>query len=1045
MRRIIRTIAAWFDKERKLLLLALLAAVIAAVPLLLDGGLVNTRGGGDSPFLLQRTHQMATALRDGHFPVRWMPDANYGHGYPFFNFYAPLSIYMTAALKLLGFTYVRAIQLAQVAGFLVAAWGMFKLAKQWTDNAWSGLLASVAYTTAPFHMVNVYVRGDSLAEFWAMAFYPLILLSADTLIRHTEQNSNKPFHSAAFAVSYAALVLSHNISALIFTPFLALFLLIRIAISSKRSELIGTLLAAGGMGLLLSAWFWIPALIEKGQVQLGAVTEGFFHFGQHFRTLDLTGTNPIIQTSPLFNYDVSEGGAFRMGMVQLILTFLGGLAGLVFAVRQRAYLLFFLFVVLVLTAATFMISPDSSGVWENAPLVSFTQFPWRFLSVQAVATALLAGYIPTLLPNNQAWARGGITLIFSLVLLVAALGDLRPDYLPITDEDVTAVSLAQYEWATGNIGTTISAEYLPQGGNPRPWTSDWLNQDNRHAIRVTEGAIRSYSPEVVRSSTQIWRFELTELPTTIVLPTIYWQGWEVMSFACECSLNYLGESQTGLIELSFENNFQLQPDKIYDAYIHLTIAPSSSQVFGQTVSLFSAIWLLMTLLRWRPIRYLAPAVLLLAAATWFINNAITTPFYQPDHTYARTFDYEQKAFFHEEGRPILFDNGLSLHDFWTADTVQAGATLEANMRWRNATPNRQVTLSLVSPATYRSSPARPVPVFAEREVSSELGQFIFPIPAETPPGLYLLRLTTDGRALTPAGHPRGDLYVGTVRVTAAPDQDSAPATRTPVDVRVNAVTTLPNGNLRVHLAYHTDQPLPLNYRLSLQLNDSRSFFYAKHDTQPGYGYQPTSTWPIDVWIDEIVELNWVADDGVAPYKLIAQLYLDDRVVFSNEIATLVPDGEQWQVTAVTPRYTLPADVAPFVPTVNNSGWPTDTPQDALLAVSLAGYTLDVTDESVNMMLYWQQPFQTGRDYQHFVQLIDETGVLCDRCQHDGRARFGNYPTHQWLPNEIVEDPVFLSLEAVPPGQYTILVGMYAVDVYTQERINTYTLGTFSHQ
>ena len=71
---------------------ALFISIIAAWPLLSDPGFLNTRGGGDSPFLLQRVQQLGLALADGHFPVRWMPDASYGYGYPFFNYYAPLSI-----------------------------------------------------------------------------------------------------------------------------------------------------------------------------------------------------------------------------------------------------------------------------------------------------------------------------------------------------------------------------------------------------------------------------------------------------------------------------------------------------------------------------------------------------------------------------------------------------------------------------------------------------------------------------------------------------------------------------------------------------------------------------------------------------------------------------------------------------------------------------------------------------------------------------------------------------------------------------------------
>ncbi|MFN2188524.1 MAG: hypothetical protein ACK2T3_07155, partial [Candidatus Promineifilaceae bacterium] len=140
---------------------SLVIALIAAWPLFSDPGFLNTRGGGDSPFLLQRVHQLSTALADGHFPVRWMPDANYGFGYPFFNYYAPLSIYIAAVPNLLGVGPVLAIELTQLLGFIAAAWAMFSLGKRWFRSDWAGLLTSAVYTLDPFHMVNIYYRGDS--------------------------------------------------------------------------------------------------------------------------------------------------------------------------------------------------------------------------------------------------------------------------------------------------------------------------------------------------------------------------------------------------------------------------------------------------------------------------------------------------------------------------------------------------------------------------------------------------------------------------------------------------------------------------------------------------------------------------------------------------------------------------------------------------------------------------------------------------------------------------------------------------------------------
>ncbi|HUS17646.1 MAG TPA: hypothetical protein VM536_21835, partial [Chloroflexia bacterium] len=74
-------------------LAALLFGLLAAAPLLAGRGFLLTRGGGDSPFLLQRLYELLAALAGGQFPARWMPTADFGYGYPFFNYYAALPYY----------------------------------------------------------------------------------------------------------------------------------------------------------------------------------------------------------------------------------------------------------------------------------------------------------------------------------------------------------------------------------------------------------------------------------------------------------------------------------------------------------------------------------------------------------------------------------------------------------------------------------------------------------------------------------------------------------------------------------------------------------------------------------------------------------------------------------------------------------------------------------------------------------------------------------------------------------------------------------------
>ena len=99
-----------------------------------------------------------------------------------------------------------------------------------------------------------------------------------------------------------------------------------------------------------------------------------------------------MQGGLLFDYNPDGGVAFRMGFVQAALAVVGGWS-LVVGLRRpttndQRPLLFILAAFLI---ASFMITPLSRPLWDHLPLLPFTQFPWRFLSVQALFGALLTG------------------------------------------------------------------------------------------------------------------------------------------------------------------------------------------------------------------------------------------------------------------------------------------------------------------------------------------------------------------------------------------------------------------------------------------------------------------------------------------------------------------------------------------------------------------------------------------------------------------------------------------------------------------------------
>jgi hypothetical protein len=997
------------------LLLSLLVGAAAAWPLLAEPGLLNTRGGGDSPFLLQRLHQLTAALMDGHFPARWMPDANYGYGYPFYNYYAPLSIYIAALFKLIGFSFVRAIHLAQLAGFLVAAWGMFELGRRWLGSPQAGLLASAAYTLAPFHMVNVYVRGDSLAEFWAMAFYPLALLAADNVGRaflpgHTADKNAQLTSGIALALTFAALILSHNISALIFTPFLLLYLGLGLLTNLRSLKEFGGLQAryflavsaALALGAALAAWFWLPALGEQKLAQLGPVTEGYFHYSAHFREIGVNGgAGFLAQASLLFNYDVTHGDPFRMGLVQAGLALAGGLF-LLWRVREnwRPYL----FIAIALIVSTLMITPWSRPLWDNLPYLPFTQFPWRFLSVQALAAALAIGGLAAL--SRRVWLTVGLVIL----LLFSGLGDLQPDHLYLADEDVTAVKLAEYEWFTGNIGSTVSAEYLPQTVQPRPYSSGWLVHGNRNRAQFLRGD-GTATLQNRRTARQSWTVDITEGGAALMLPTMDWPGWEAEANGRPVPITPTPGSGLITVEL---------PAGTHD--LTLTLRRTPRRLAGELISLAA---LLLTAVALGPrlvkSRRLIPAAvalsLLLLAARWS-----TPPPFPPG---SQSWDFAQMGYLHHAPDGILFSDGRRLLRYeYDRDELAAGESLAVTMLWENG--QGPLRVELVSPAVNRFAQA-PIIAAAEGQIEEEAILLRLHLPPQTPPGLYVLRLDLpEAAALTGSGQRRGELFLRPLRVTSAPSPEPAIAnlnvTAGPAVIRAAPLAAPAAGCwpgepggvvLELPLNWFTPAPLSHNYNVSLRLADERGHTLAQCDSQPGYGFLPATSWPPGAWTADWLALplpHLPTDaEGLA---LTAQLYAPgaERPILLRRLGEMTYLAGEWRFTAHEPHFDPPEETAELTAIFADN-------------IALRGYALAQTDAEIGLTLVWQALAADLPDWTRFVHLLPVEGGE-PMAQYDSQPRHNSHPTSQWVRGEIVADGLWLDITAAPPGDYRLAVGLY---------------------
>lgn len=463
--------------DRRWLFLLTTVLVLPAVLPLLQTGYFDSDDGW---IHLYRLAALDRALHSGVPFPRSFPDFAFGYGYPVLNFYSPLGYYLAEFWHLLGANYIVAMKLTFAAGFLLAAWTMYLFAAD-VMGAAAGVLAAIAYTYAPYHLADAYQRG-ALAEHLAFLWFPLMLGTLRRLI-HTGQRR----YIAWTGLCGAGLILTHNLSALIFAPVAAVYALMLIwenermdsptAPGRAKGPLLESLLASLSLALLLaltlSAFYWLPAIAESRYVHL-ALDFGSTGYRDHLA--------PVSELASPFlrhRYFPEQGVAIDhpVGRLQLSLAVLG-LIGLAFDARRRTGRHLrapnvALFALAVTGASLFLTTDASLPLWHAAERVlSVLQYPWRFMALVAFGTALLSGGMAGLLPERLATKPGATVVLLFLVTVAmgyAGLSRLEYDVEPVGAEQITVQRMWDEDFDQQQIGATWTAEYLPRWVQQERW------------------------------------------------------------------------------------------------------------------------------------------------------------------------------------------------------------------------------------------------------------------------------------------------------------------------------------------------------------------------------------------------------------------------------------------------------------------------------------------------------------------------------------------------------------------------------------------------
>lgn len=991
---------------------------------------------GDGGNHFYRLVEFDHLLQNGVWFPRWATDLCYGYGCPLFNFYPPLVYYLGALFHALGLSYANSLLVIYVIALALAISGAYGLAREQWGPA-PGLIAASAYGFAPYFYFNALARG-ALPETLGLGLLPWVLYA---YVRLARQPTAKTLIAATLL--YAAVILSHILSALLAAPLLIIFAglaLARGATASSRSTpveprrriILRSIPASFFLALCLSAYFLLPALLETGAVQIYQLTApGDLDFRNNFLRFSELFARPQTYDPKLVFIAIPPGLnliALSLAVIGLSIYFYRVYTSKSFSVRPWELCLGLSFVILGLLTL-----PISLPLWEALPIANLIQFPWRLVGPASLLLALLTSAAFHYL-KLESW-----NLNLPSLLLPASffLFSITWTFAPAAavPTSPTIRDLAAYEASTGQFGTTSAGEFLPKDVRQRPAPDslaaayagrdiiDRLGPLPDGVTLIDESATPTSATATIKAS----------VSTTLTLNFFYFPGWQAQVDGAPVAIQ--PSEPYGLITV---------PVNAGQHTVTVRFGLTPLRAFANGLSLFTLALLIFIAIKfklWRPaqsptdpltqslsnekqsprlVALISLALLLIRVA--FIDDRETL--------FARSrFDGATVSGV-SRALDVNFDNQLVLLGFDQSQTeIPANNPLPITLYWRAQNipaADYSTTLHVIDAAgnlfgqSDSQHPGR-TPTSRWRLDQYARDQHRLTLLPGTPPGTYTLTVGVyqfggSGLSILDENQiPQGQTYtLGSLTVTRA--------TQAPTLIDAAQSLDLPFGPLTlIGQTLNTDSPqagddviLTLFWRaegetrpdltLWLELVGADGAIIGTLETTLAPKEYPTSRWQAGEVVRLPVRFRLPANVPPGPAQLRASLRPTAATQTIASLTLRVPERS----------FALPAPQQPLAEVFNET-------------VKLLGYDVTLT----GLTLYWQALAPMETRYTAFVHTLDAENHLL--AQVDAVPVNGARPTTGWLPGEVITDPYVISLA----GAAKIEIGMY--NPLTLERLGTITI------
>ncbi|RJQ25342.1 hypothetical protein C4577_06075 [Candidatus Parcubacteria bacterium] len=503
----------------------------------------------DSEPQIVRIGAFYKAITSGQIPPRWASDLNYRYGSPTLNFFFPLEGYLGTIIHLIGFNLQNTFKILMGASFIFSIVFFFYWLREIFDKN-TAFFGAVLYGIVPYKFLDMYVRGQ-LGEMLAFVFVPLVLL----FIEKNKKNSRIE-NVIIGGISYALLILSHNILALIFSVVFAGYLLTNNWFNKDAILKNGLMLVTG---LFLAAFFWLPALYESKYVN------SKIFVGDMFKNHFIEPQN-LIYSAWGYGSNINEAGGLSPYLGPM--HFLFALLSLVFIVISRNKVRnkrIFYYWLVILVFSLFMSTKLSSIFWQEFHIIQQFQFPWRFMALSSFAISVIGAFSFSVIKDKS-------IIVIGIIILILISGSI------IKVSDYTNKEDSYYLDYPGTAAYHGEATTI--------WTAGDADKFAKSQIEVIEGQL--IIKEYIKKPNIHTLFVDSKTEARIVDNTVYFPGWKAYVDNKKTSIEFQDINHRGLITFKV-------PEGVHKVEIKFEESPI--RISANFISFFTLIIVILFLLK----------------------------------------------------------------------------------------------------------------------------------------------------------------------------------------------------------------------------------------------------------------------------------------------------------------------------------------------------------------------------------------------------------------------------------------------------------------